>query len=78
MSTSSPLASRPAYFVYGAIVIVVACHRLTSAFTTIFTVSPSQVARVKQYIEHQEEHHSEISFKEWHLEMLTRSGVEFD
>ena len=39
-----------------------------------FTVNPSQVARVKQCIERQEEHHRKISFKEEYLELLKRSG----
>ncbi len=43
-----------------------------------FTVSPSQVARVKKYIERHKEHHRKISFKEESLELHKRSGVEFD
>ena len=41
-------------------------------------MSPSQAARVKRTIERQEEHHRKISFKEEYLELLKRSGVEFD
>ena len=43
-----------------------------------FTVSPSHIARVKRYIERQEEHHRKMSFKEEYLELLKRSGAEFD
>ncbi len=38
----------------------------------------TQVARVKKYIERQEEHQRKISFKEELLELLKRSGVEFE
>jgi len=41
-------------------------------------VSPSRIARVKRYIERQEEHHRKMSFKEEYLELLKRSGVEYD
>ncbi len=41
-------------------------------------MSPSQVARVKRYIERQEEHHRKISFKEEYLELHKRSGAGFD
>ncbi len=43
-----------------------------------FTLSPSQAARVKKYIERHKEHHRKISFKEEYLELHKRSGVEFD
>ena len=43
-----------------------------------FTVSPSHIERVKRYIERQEEHHRKMSFKEEYLELLKRSGVEYD
>jgi putative transposase len=43
-----------------------------------FTVSPSQVARVEQYIANQVEHHRRKSFEEEYLEMLRSSGEEFD
>ncbi len=43
-----------------------------------FTVSPSQRQAVRRYIEQQEEHHRTRTFREEYLEMLRRSGVEFD
>jgi putative transposase len=43
-----------------------------------FTVSASQRAAVRRYIEHQEEHHRTRTFREEYLELLRRSGVEFD
>jgi len=43
-----------------------------------FTVSPSQLERVKNYIECQEEHHCRRSFQEEYLELLKKSGVEYD
>ncbi len=43
-----------------------------------FTVSASQVPAVKRYIARQREHHRKKSFQEEYLELLRRSGVEFD
>ena len=43
-----------------------------------FTVSPSQRGAVRRYIEQQEEHHRTRMFREEYLELLHRSGVEFD
>ena len=43
-----------------------------------FTVSASQREAVRQYIQTQEEHHRRRTFREEYVEMLTRSGVEFD
>jgi putative transposase len=43
-----------------------------------FTVSPSQVAKVTQYIANQVEHHRRRSFEDEYLELLRSSGVEFD
>ena len=43
-----------------------------------FTVSPSQLERVKHYIKRQEEHHRRCSFQEEYLEVLKKSGVEYD
>lgn len=43
-----------------------------------FTVSASLLATVKNYIARQEEHHRKQTFKEEYLELLKRSGVEFD
>jgi REP-associated tyrosine transposase len=43
-----------------------------------FTVGASQHPAVRRYIERQEEHHSTRTFCEEYLELLRRSGVEFD
>jgi len=43
-----------------------------------FTVSSSQVARVKDYIGKQIEHHRRKTFEEEYLELLRLSAVEFD
>ncbi len=43
-----------------------------------FTISPSQRAAVRRYIEGQAEHHRTRTFREEYLELLRRSGVEFD
>jgi putative transposase len=43
-----------------------------------FTVSASQCETVRRYIERQEEHHRTHTFREEYLELLRRSGVEFD
>ena len=43
-----------------------------------FSVSPSQVAAVRRYIENQERHHSKRTFQEEYLELLKLSGVEYD
>lgn len=43
-----------------------------------FTVSASQRAAVRRYIQRQEERHRTRSFREEYLELLRRSGVEFD
>jgi hypothetical protein len=43
-----------------------------------FTVSASAVDEVRRYIENQEEHHRERSFREELLVMLQRSRVKFD
>ncbi len=43
-----------------------------------FTVSPSQRGAVRRYIEQQAEHHRTRTFGEEYLELLRRSGVEFD
>ena len=43
-----------------------------------FTVSASLLATVKNYIARQEDHHRKQTFKEEYLELLKRSGVEFD
>jgi putative transposase len=43
-----------------------------------FTVSPSQLTKVEQYIANQVEHHRTKTFEEEYLELLRLSGVEFD
>lgn len=43
-----------------------------------FTVSESQVARVRRYIQNQESHHRRVSFKEELIELLRRHGIEYD
>ena len=43
-----------------------------------FTVSASQRGEVRRYIERQEEHHRTRTFRDEYLELLQRSGVEFD
>ena len=43
-----------------------------------FTVSASQRDAVRHYIEQQTEHHRTRTFREEYLELLCRSGVEFD
>jgi REP element-mobilizing transposase RayT len=43
-----------------------------------FTISSSQRAAVRRYIEGQAEHHRTRTFREEYLELLRRSGVEFD
>jgi REP element-mobilizing transposase RayT len=43
-----------------------------------FSVSPSQLATVVRYIRNQREHHKKRTFEEEFLELLRRSGIEFD
>ncbi|HEY5892946.1 MAG TPA: IS200/IS605 family transposase [Chthoniobacterales bacterium] len=43
-----------------------------------FTVSSSAVAKVAEYIEHQEEHHRTRTFREEYVQFLERNGIEFD
>src|SRR5438552_9952391 len=43
-----------------------------------FTVSASQLEKVRVYIQRQEEHHRTRTFREEYIELLQRSGVEFD
>jgi putative transposase len=43
-----------------------------------FTVSHSQVARVREYIENQEEHHRGIEFQSELLTLLQRNELEYD
>lgn len=43
-----------------------------------FTVSASQIEKVRQYIVNQEEHHSKISFKDEFIKLLRANEIEFD
>ena len=43
-----------------------------------FSVSASQLVLVSDYIAKQQEHHQKRIFKEEYLELLVRSGVEYD
>ena len=43
-----------------------------------FTVSESQVAAVRKYIQHQEEHHKRVSFKDELISLLRKHRIEFD
>ncbi len=45
---------------------------------TAFSVSQSQVERVKRYIANQEEHHRRITFQEEVLALLKKHGIEYD
>lgn len=43
-----------------------------------YTVSPSNIERVKHYVLHQAEHHRKKTFQEEYVEVLQMSGVEYD
>ena len=43
-----------------------------------FSVSPSQLAAVLEYVESQEEHHRSRSFQEEYRDFLGKYGIEFD
>ena len=43
-----------------------------------FSVSASQIDKVRRYIENQADHHKTKTFKEELVEMLQRHGIEFD
>jgi putative transposase len=43
-----------------------------------FTVSTSQLERVRQYVLNQEEHHQKRSARQEYIEMLKLAGVEYD
>jgi putative transposase len=42
------------------------------------TVSPSAVESVRRYIQNQQEHHRKRSFRQELVELLKKSGIEFD
>jgi len=46
--------------------------------TGAFSVSPSMIRIVSDYIEHQTEHHSKRMFDEEFLALLRKAGVKFD
>jgi REP element-mobilizing transposase RayT len=43
-----------------------------------FSVSASQLSRVKDYIRHQREHHKKRSFEQEFLSLLKKAGVPYD
>jgi REP element-mobilizing transposase RayT len=43
-----------------------------------FSVSPSQLAAVLEYVDKQQEHHRTRTFQEEYRELLHKHGVEFD
>ena len=43
-----------------------------------FSVSPSQLEAVLEYVDEQQEHHRTRTFQEEYLELLRRDGVDFD
>ncbi len=43
-----------------------------------FSHSPSQIAVVKKYIEHQAEHHKKMTLREEIIKSYERSGIKFD
>jgi len=43
-----------------------------------FTVSPSQLPKLVQYVRTQEEHHRKLSFKEEFVALLKKHGIEYD
>jgi putative transposase len=43
-----------------------------------FTVSESQVAAVRKYIQRQEEHHKRVPFKDEFISLLRKHRIEFD
>ena len=43
-----------------------------------FSLSPSEVEAVAEYIDHQEAHHRVVSFQEEYRKFLATYGVEYD
>jgi len=43
-----------------------------------FTVSESQVEKVRQYIANQQTHHQRVSFREEFIALLSAHGIEYD
>lgn len=44
----------------------------------MFSVSPTHLANVEEYVRNQDEHHKKKSFQEEFREFLTRYGIEFN
>ncbi len=44
----------------------------------IFSVSASQIERVRQYIRKQEEHHRRLTFEEEYLRFIEAHGIEYE
>ncbi len=44
----------------------------------MFSVSPTHVALLEEYIRNQEEHHRELSFQDEYRRILERNGIEYD
>ena len=43
-----------------------------------FSVSPSNIERVKRYVLNQEEHHGRKTFQEEYVELLKAAGIDYD
>ena len=44
----------------------------------VFTVSNSQIDKIKNYIKNQEEHHKKMSFEEEYLELLKKNNIGYN
>jgi len=44
----------------------------------VFTVSRSEIDRVKEYIQNQREHHEKRTFEEEYISLLRLHGIEYD
>ena len=55
----------------------VSFHKWQSGFGA-FSVSQSQIDKVKEYIQNQKEHHKEFDFKDEFRNLLKRHGISFD
>ncbi|MDA0837601.1 MAG: hypothetical protein O3B01_05640 [Planctomycetota bacterium] len=44
----------------------------------MFSVSPTHLANVEEYVRNQDEHHKKKSFQEEFRELLRRYGIEFN
>ena len=43
-----------------------------------FAVSPTNMERVRSYVEKQEDHHKRLTYEEEYVELLRSSGIEYD